>query len=73
MPQAGDLVHLLACERPVAEANVAAVRLIQSGNQVEDGGFARAVRPNQADDFARVDAERQIIDDLQAAKMLGNC
>ena len=44
---------------------------IQPRNQVEDGRFARAVRPDQADDLARLDAERQVIDDLQAAEMLG--
>ena len=54
-----------------AQADLAAVRLQRAGNQVERRRLARAVRTDQADDLALVDAHGEIADRGEAAEGLG--
>src|SRR6185437_9422648 len=46
-----------------AEPHAAAVRLICTGEQVDQRGLARAVRPDHADAVAALDPDREILDD----------
>ena len=41
-------------------------------DHVQHGGLARAVRPDQADDLARLDRERQVVDRDQPAERLAD-
>ena len=45
------------------KAEVAAVHRDQSDHHVKAGGFARPVRPQQADHFTTADAQGDILDD----------
>ena len=44
---------------------------IEPGDQVEDGGLAGAVGPDQPDDLPLLDPEVQVLDGAQAAEVLG--
>src|SRR5436305_522312 len=46
-------------------------RLEQSGKHFDGGGFARAVRADEAEDIARLKSERHVINREQVAKTLG--
>ena len=54
------LVH----EVLAVQQNAACIGSNQPGNHVETSGFARAVRPEQADHFAAVNIEREVFHDL---------
>ena len=45
---------------------------INAGDQIEDGGLARAVRADEADQFARADAEVETRHGLQPAELDGD-
>ena len=49
----------------------AAVRRVEPGDAVEDRALARSVRPDQAEDLALVDLERDLVDRPQGAEPLG--
>ena len=51
--------------------DLAAGRLVQPGDHVEERRLARAVRPDQADDRALLDREVDPVDRHQAAEALG--
>ena len=48
----------------ILEADVAAARPQQAGDQLEQGRLAGAVRPDQRDDLARLDGQRRAAHDL---------
>ena len=52
------------------EDDLAAIRRINAGDVVEDGGLARAVWANQAMDFTRLQRHAEIVDGSNAAEIL---
>ena len=62
-----DLVQARAVERPVA-----AVGAVEPGEQVEEGGLAGAVRPDQRGDHAALDLHVLHVDRGQAAEAAGD-
>src|SRR5256885_1264092 len=50
------------------QTDVAAIRPVHAGNQIEHGGFAGAVGSNEAEQLARIEGEVEGIDGLQAAE-----
>src|SRR4029077_16988988 len=57
--------------RRLADADSAGVRLVLSGDHAEQGGLARAVRADHADDAARRQLEGEIVDQEAIAEGLG--
>ena len=55
---------------PTLEEDLAFVGRELAGNEVEEGGLAGAVRPDDADGFARLDGEAQVVDDGDAEGLL---
>src|SRR4051794_12166491 len=51
------------------QENATAVRLEHAGQQIDDGGLARAVRPDQCMAGALLDPQREIARDLEAAEL----
>src|SRR5690606_29002576 len=69
--QVGQTEPCAAMDRQVADGSPVeldrpAVRGDQPDDHVEAGGLAGAVRPEQADDLAAGDVERDVLDDLAA-------
>lgn len=65
------LRHFIDRTGPVAlalQAKFALVGAIQTGDQIEAGGFTGAVRPDQAVDFSTADAHADVIHRRQAAE-----
>src|SRR6185295_2449758 len=60
--QAGDVAAL--------EVHVSATRLVRSGDDVEQRGFSRAVRPDQRVPFTLLHLEVDAEQDLQAAEVV---
>ena len=65
---AGDLLARQPFQVLVAQHNGAAGWLIETGQAVEDGGFARAVRADKRNDFPLAQLQRHVVDRQQAAK-----
>ena len=60
-------MHRQAGNVPVQKFDVALVRFHHADDHVERGGLARAVRPEQPDDFAGTHFHRNAVDDAPAA------
>src|SRR5205823_10374369 len=71
-PARGDSSGLERHEIRVAETDDARVRFVDAGDEVEDRGLPGAVRPDQSEDGARRDLERDVADGLQATEALGD-
>ena len=67
---AADRVGRSSCGR--STATDARGRVVDPGDDVEERGLARAVRPDQADDRAARDVEADVVDRDQAAEPLGD-
>src|SRR5262249_23772714 len=65
-----DPVRRKAPERTPVEVDGAAIERNEAGEQIEDRGLARAVRPKHAGDGARLQGERDVPDGVQAAEVL---
>src|SRR5579872_4420601 len=57
----------LAHQQPLAELHIAPVRLKPAGEQLEQGGLARAVGSDNGDAVAPMDAQGEISHDLMFA------
>ncbi len=68
----GDLVRRDLADVLAVEFDRAAGSAQQTGDQVEDGGLAGAVRADQAKDAALRDIEIDVLQNLQAAKVLAD-
>src|SRR5712664_936680 len=67
-----DGVRLEPGERSAVEADVAAIRGQEAGEQVEDRGLARSVGPDESQHLAADHVEREIAHRLQAAEPLAD-
>src|SRR6185369_16510252 len=56
--------------RLAVEADVARIRPVHAGDEIEERRLPRAVRPDDAHDLALVDMDVELLDALQAAKAL---
>src|SRR6202034_1973428 len=61
------LVRSQVGDRPFAEPDLARVRALVAGDDVEQGGLAGAVRPDQAGHGAFLDGDRRAVERLDAA------
>ena len=61
-PAADDPVRRRAQQALAVEGDLALVRLVQPGDQVEERRLARAVRADQADDLALAGVKRDVVD-----------
>jgi hypothetical protein len=68
----GDEVRRLAGDVDAVENNLAGIGREHAVDQIEQRRFAGAVRPDQAENFARLDDEAQILHRLQAAEVLAD-
>ena len=59
-----------AADRASFEQDGAGVGPVEAGDDVDAGGLAGAVRPDEAEDFAGADAEAQDVERAKAAKAL---
>ena len=66
--RAGRRVRPLAGDAPAAEENVAASRAVDAADAVEHARLAGAVRPDERQDLARLERERDVVNHLQAAE-----
>jgi hypothetical protein len=66
-----NLARASAREFVPAKAHAAGGRIENTGDQVEHGGFACAVRPNQRNDFAAAKRKVKVVDGYQSAELLG--
>ena len=64
----GDLMRLASLHGAIREVDGALGRLINAGDKVEDGRFARAVRADEADEFALADAQVQLRNSREPAE-----
>ena len=64
-----DLLGRLAGGVHTVEQRRAAGRLVDLGEQVENGGFARAVRADQTGDFGTADGEVEVVHGAQSAEV----
>ena len=67
-PPANDPMRRRAQKALTVEGDLAGVRPVEPGDQIEERGLAGAVRPDQACDLAALDAERDVIDGDDTAK-----
>src|SRR5687768_567236 len=67
----GDVVRTLADDGVTVEFDRAFGRLIDAGHQIEDGGFTRAIRTDQPDEFIWTDGKIKIRDGGQSAEANG--
>ena len=67
-PETGDLMRQQADEVPFAEHDLARVRLVDPGDQVEQRRLPCAVRADHADDLALLDVQIELGHDLEAAE-----
>ena len=65
--QARQAVGVEALDRRAGEPVVAAGRPIEAADQVHEGGLARAGRPHDGDEIARLDVERHAVERHDAA------
>ena len=68
--QAADRVGLEPDQGRVVEGDRAVARRVEAGDQVEHGGLAGAVGPDEPDDLAGRDREVEPVDGLQPAEAL---
>ncbi len=68
MPGRDHLVGLFADHRLAVEVDCALGGLVDAGEQVEDGGFAGAVRADQADELVLADFRVEVGDRLEPAE-----
>jgi hypothetical protein len=54
----------------VAEPDPTAVRSEKPADQIEKRGLTGSIRPDNRDDFARLDSERDVLDGADASKIL---
>src|SRR5262249_30154846 len=66
----GDPMRGEPADRPLLEAHFATVAPQRPRDQVEHGGLAGAVGPDQSDDLATHDGKRHLVDRNEAAKGL---
>ena len=66
---AGDLVPLDAAQRRAVEDHRAGGGPVDTGDRVEAGGLACTVRPDQAEDLAAADVERDRVQGGQPAEL----
>ena len=71
-PVAGDDKGPFAGDVDAVEHDLAGIRRKHAVDQIEQRRFAGAVRPDQAEDFARLQDEAQIVHRLQAAEALAD-
>jgi hypothetical protein len=64
----GERGGLAPNDRSAFEPGAALLWAIEAVEHVEEGGLARAVRSDQADQLARLDLERHLVERGQAAK-----
>ena len=67
-PAFRENMRLLAGSRFSGEADLARGRLIDSGDHVENGGLARAVRTDEPDQLTLADAQAHLADGRQSAE-----
>ena len=60
----GSIVYRKLGHVLLVEQDPAAVRLDQTNDHVETGGFSGAIRTEQADDLALADLDRDIFDNI---------
>ncbi|STV86048.1 Uncharacterised protein [Klebsiella michiganensis] len=65
---AGNLLARQPFQMLVTQHNGAAGWLIETGQTVKNGGFARAVRADKRNDFPLAQLQRHVVDRQQAAK-----
>src|SRR4051794_34566974 len=56
----------------VVERNAPCVRSKKSAQNVDQSGLAGSIRPNQSDQFARLDRDADAFESLQPAETFGN-
>src|SRR5690606_10978359 len=66
----GHLVDRAGLVGPAAQAEAAGIGHVQAGDDVEEGGLARPVRPDEAVDLAATDPDADVGERLQAAEAL---
>ena len=64
-------VHRQAVDALTAKRNRSGARRDDAGNEIEGGGLAGAVRPDQGQDLAGAQIKRQVLDSREATKVLG--
>ena len=69
-PDAGDFVRLEPRQRQPVEGELAAVRRVDAGEDVEQAGLAGAVGADEAVDLAAIDGEGHVGERLHAAEAL---
>ena len=69
-PAAANPIRREADEVAARQAHAARIRPYVTGDEVENRGLARSVRPDQSQDLALVDGERKLIDRNQPAERL---
>ena len=69
-PRLQDLMRLAAVDADSAQAHFAAIDGVEAGQGIEQGGLARAVGSDEAENLARIDLQRHIGQRLQAAESL---
>src|SRR6185503_11539856 len=67
-PAGGNSSRIPARNVVAVEEYVAAVRLVDTGHDVENRGLARTVRTDQTENLLRLDRERNAADRAQAAE-----
>src|SRR5215207_4938024 len=65
-----DFVRRQTDSRPTVEVDAAGGRLVDAGEDVEEGRLAGAVRPDQADDLSARDNEVDVVDGDQSSELL---
>ena len=63
-----DLMRLALTQSLRTQLDLTGVRLIDTGQQIEDGGLARAVRTDQPVQTCARQSERKLLDSFQAAE-----
>ena len=65
------LLGKITQDQVVSQGHFAAVRLLQTGDDLEQGTFSRSVDADDADLFALVDGEIRLAKDLSLGKYFG--
>ncbi len=69
-PPGHDLVRRPPADLVTLESDAPRIRRDEPGDQVEQRGLARAVRPDHADQLARPDGQRDVVGGRQSAEAL---
>src|SRR5262249_13036181 len=69
-PAADAMLGAQLLETSAVQQDAPGARALRSGDEVEHGRLAGAVGPDQPDDAAAIDPERNIIDGFDPAEML---